>query len=585
MLTVLMLLAGDPLAKYDATIRPEHRAHWAFRPVVARPGNVDAFWGRTLPPATKRALLRRITLDLTGLPPTVAEQDAFLKDPRPDAYERVVERLLASPRHGERWARYWLDVARYADTNGYERDGDKPLAWKYRDWVIRALNADKPFDRFITEQLAGDEVADADESSLIATGFLRLGPWDDEPADPKNDRFDQLDDVVSTTAEAFLGLSLGCARCHDHKFEPLTSVDYYRMVGVFAPLDRPRNGRMELARPALPRPALVGRDVKTLPHGYFLEERSATPPTTHLLRRGRADLPGPEVPPGVPAVLAEKQPTFLPPGKFTSHRRLSLARWIASKDNPLTARVIVNRVWAWHFGVGLVRTPGDFGTRGERPTHPELLDWLAADFVAHGWSLKHLHRRIVTSAVYRQSSGEGGFPYRRLDAEAIRDGILAVSGRLNPTMYGPGVKPPIDPAALAGHSDPKTVWKPDGESEASRRTVYVHAKRSLLLPLVESLDFCDTTRSTAKRPVTTVAPQALMLFNGAFANEQARHLAERLRREAGDERARIDLAYRLLLCRPATENEVQAVSAFAVKNGLEQACRVLLNLNEFVYPD
>ncbi|MGL4549565.1 MAG: DUF1549 domain-containing protein [Gemmataceae bacterium] len=225
MLAVLALLAGDPLATYDAAVRPEHRAHWAFRPVHAGPGSIDRLWGKTLPPATTRALLRRVTLGLTGLPPTVAEQDAFLNDPRPDAYERLVERLLASPRHGERWARLWLDVARYADTNGYERDGNKPLAWTYRDWVIRAMNADKPFDRFAVEQLAGDEVPDADEGSLIATGFLRLGPWDDEPADPKNDRFDQLDDVVSTTAEAFLGLSLGCARCHDHKFEPLTAAD------------------------------------------------------------------------------------------------------------------------------------------------------------------------------------------------------------------------------------------------------------------------------------------------------------------------------------------------------------------------
>jgi hypothetical protein len=652
----------DPLAKYDAVVKAADREHWSFRPVrrVAPPAVRDRAWLRNpidafvlarlevrgwkpAAPAEKRALMRRLHLNLIGLPPSPAEQTAYLDDPALDAYERLVERLLADPRYGERWARHWLDVARYADTNGYERDADKPFAWRYRDWVIRSLNADKPFARMILEQLAGDDLPDADVDTVIATGFLRLGPWDDEPADPKADRFDQLDDLVATASEAFLGLTLACARCHNHKFEPLSMHDYYRMVAVFAPLRRPTKGRTELALPAVPakdraayereqrrleerlrneealavtRPGPLVRIRRELllrelafPRSYFLEEPSPRAPDTFLLLRGSPSRPGPKVRPGVPAVLAAKQPAFLPPDTNTTRRRLSLARWIASDDNPLTARVIVNRVWMHHFGEAIVRTPGDLGKRGDRPSHPELLDWLAGWFVDHGWSLKELHRLIVTSSAYRMSKAWAAeqarrdpenrllwrFPYRRLEAEALRDSILAVSGRLNGTMFGPGVRPAIPATALEGHSDPKTVWRADPPEVAERRTIYVHLKRSLLVPLVESLDLCDTTRSAARRPVTTVAPQALMLFNGDFVNEQARCLADRLRREAGDDLgAQIDLAYRLLLCRPPTPKETKAVRAFVGRlekddlgrdEARRQACRVLLNLNEFAYPD
>ncbi|MFO0842448.1 MAG: DUF1549 and DUF1553 domain-containing protein [Gemmataceae bacterium] len=601
---------------------PTVATDWAFKPVrpVAVPRVKDSAWPRNpidafvlakleaagrspAPPAPPVALLRRLHLDLTGLPPTVEEQEAFCRDSSPDAWERLVDRLLSSPAHGERYARHWLDVARYADTNGYERDADKPSVWRYRDRVIRAFNGDLPFDRFVLEQLAGDELDDADADTVLSTGFLRLGPWDDEPADPKADRFDQLDDIVSTTAEAFLGLTLACARCHNHKFEPLTMPDYYRLVAVFNPLERPRDGRKELDRPAAPR----GRKFDTAPPGYFLEERSPKPPPTHLLRRGRADSPGAEVQPGVPAVLAPTQPAFLPPGEFTSRRRLSLARWVASRDNPLTARVIVNRVWMWHFGEGLVATPNDFGTRGSAPTHPELLDWLAGWFVDHGWSLKELHRLIVTSATYRVSKQIGTclvgwsrhplerLPRQRLDAETIRDSVLAVSGRLNRTMFGPGVRPPIPRAALEGHSDPNTVWKPDGEREASRRSVYIHVKRSLMLPMLEALDFCDTTRSSARRTITTVAPQALILFNGDFVNQQSAHLARRIAEEAGpSEGKRLDRAYRLVLGRPPRDEERAILREGLARyrdGGLSeeaawvQVCRVLLNCNEFVYPD
>jgi hypothetical protein len=552
-------------------------------------------------------LLRRLYLDLVGLPPTPAEQEAFLQDSSPDALRRVVEALLSRPGHGERWGRHWLDLVRYADTNGYERDGNKPSVWRYRDYVIQALNSDKPYDRFILEQLAGDELADASPETLIGTGYARLGPWDDEPADPKTDHFDQLDDIVSTTAQVFLGMTLGCARCHNHKFEALTAHDYYRMVAVFHGLTRPQNGRTELDLPALPRSS---RDSPTsATRGYFLQEMSPKTRPTHILPRGKADRQGPEVEPGVPAVLAVQQPKFLPTGAATSQRRLTLARWIASKDNPLTARVMVNRVWQYHFGEGLVRTPSDFGKMGQPPTHPELLDWLADWFVREGWSLKKLHRLILDSSTWQMSkrwrAGPGAedpenrqlwrVPYRRLEVEAIRDSILAVSGQLNRRLYGPTVFPPIPREALEGNSDPGKVWIASPEREAARRTIYVHVKRALLMPALEVLDFCDTARTAPRRNVTTVAPQALTLYNGEMVNRQARYLAERLEREAGNDLGRqIDLAYRLALCRLAGETERATLTAFVqqqIRDGAtpaqarQQLARVVLNLNEFVYPD
>jgi hypothetical protein len=652
----------NDLASFDALIKPAHRLHWAFQP-VRRPliptvkntawvrNPIDAFilakleargW-KPSPAAEPRARLRRLYLDLVGLPPTPAEQEASLKDSSPAAVDRLVDELLSRAAYGERWARHWLDLVRYAETNGYERDAAKPNVWRYRDYVIDAFNNDKPFDRFILEQLAGDELPDASTETLIATGYNRLGPWDDEPADPKEDRYDQLDDLVSTTSQVFLGLTLGCARCHNHKFDPLTQGDYYRMVAIFNPLQRPQHDRTELDLPAgsraqvdaLTRVTLGYRlsgigyplvaanplsqpwtmalsswfltdkrlPVAPLPHGYFLYEPSCRPPETHVLLRGKATRPGLRVEPGVPAVLVKTQPAFPSPGPRTSLRRLTLAKWIASPENPLTARVIVNRVWQFHFGEGLVRTPSDFGVMGEAPTHPELLDWLADRFVREGWSIKKLHRLILTSNAYRMGKKwdpEYGakdpenrllwrVPYRRLEVEAIRDSMLAVSGQLNPKMYGPSMYPQVPKEALEGSSDPDKIWKPFDEQEASRRTIYAFIKRSMVVPLLEALDLCDTTRSSAKRLVTTVAPQALSLFNGDFVNRQARHLADHLRREAGDDpKKQIERAYVLALCRPPSPTERAAMAEFLKQQSeqaLEQVCRVVLNLNEFVYPD
>ncbi|MEW5979577.1 MAG: PSD1 and planctomycete cytochrome C domain-containing protein [Acidobacteriota bacterium] len=716
-------------AKHSGPLASEH---WAFKAVQAPPipEVKDATWTRNpidrfvqaklesrgwapSPPAAPPALLRRIYLDLIGMPPSPAEQQAFLRSPSPTALDHVIADLLARPAYGERWARHWLDLVRYAETNGYERDAIKPLVWRYRDYVIRSLNDDKPFDRFVLEQLAGDELPDAGAETLIATGFYRLGPWDDEPADPKSDRYDQLDDIVSTTAQVFLGLTLGCARCHDHKFEPLTQTDYYGMVAIFSGLQRPRNGRTELDLPIgppdeveaeiardrlveafqrqiaevrhshrlealaskpsnLPAEAIAAfltepemRDevqkslvakfstaldeaidsrlpadekakiesikhkiqqtralTDNLPRGYYLVESDAVPPSTHVLIRGKAGSHGPEVSPGMPAVLVDEDPVFPKPQR-TSLRRLTLARWIASPENPLTARVIVNRVWQHHFGEGLVRTPSDFGRMGERPTHPQLLDWLASWFVEEGWSIKKLHRLILTSNTYRMSKSwkaqygaedpENRWLWRvsprRLEVEAIWDSALVVSGRLNSRMFGPSMYPFVPEAALQGHSDPDKIWKPFDETDASRRAIYAFTKRSLLLPLFEVLDFCDTSRSSASRQVTSVAPQALSLFNGDFVNRQARHLAHRLEAEAGpDAEEQIERAYLLTLCRPVRRSEKAEMMRFlkretaqhlreiseagspasweaARRQALEQMCRVILNLNEFAYTD
>ena len=506
-------------------------------------------------------------------------------------------------------------------------------------------------------------------------------------------------------------MTLGCARCHNHKFDPLTARDYYSMVAIFDGLVRPQVGRTELDLPlgsreeldqiadiesqiapfeeqieALKRnhwPAflqsgkseldeepvkaflaeagkrtpqqerLVKRNSgrlkseveKNLPEelknkiaalqqriaplrasipdlrrGYFLHEPAAEPPATHLLLRGSAHNPGPETSPAVPVVLANTQPHF-PAPRQTSLRRLTLARWIANPDNPLTARVIVNRVWQHHFGEGLVRTPSNFGKIGDPPTHPELLDWLASWFIDNGWSLKKLHRLILTSNTYRmgkQWNAEYGIedpqsrllwrvPYTRLEVEAVRDSMLAVTGRLNRKMYGPSMLPPISEAALEGHSDPDKIWKPSSEDEAARRTIYAFIKRSMVIPMLEVLDLCDTTRSTAKRTVTSVAPQALTLFNGDFVNEQARYFAERLVWEVGlDPEKQIERAYLLALVRPPTALEQGRMTAFlsreaaawvaessgrrrdpsmARRHATEQMCRVILNLNEFVYTD
>lgn len=564
--------AGAPFPS-DEVIPNKPSEHWSFQPVKrptvpesASKHPIDAFvFGKhaLAPQAAPMALRRRVYLDLIGLPPTIAEQE---KHPSLDA---VIDDLLTRPTYGERWARHWLDVVRYADSNGYERDAEKPFVWRYRDYVIEALNKDKPFDRFVIEQLAGDELPNKSLEPHIATGFLRLGHWDDEPADPATDRYDQLDDIVSTTGQAFLGLTIGCARCHDHKFEPLTTRDYYSLVAVFNALERPRKGRTELTVP------VDGTEV------YTWKEPPAKAPETHVLVRGSPTRFGALVEPAVPVILAKTQPSF-------SNRRLGLAQWIASTNNPLTARVIVNRVWQQHFGQGLVTTANDFGLMGAAPSHPELLDWLAHWFMHDAkWSLKKLHRLILTSRAWQSmKSPDALMHYRRLEVEAIRDSMLAVSGQLNPKRFGPAMKPSIPKAALEANTDKEKVWQASDEREVCRRSIYAFIKRGLVVPMLETLDLADTVSSCPQRQVTTVAPQALSLFNGDFVNQQAKHFAARLKREAGDDtKKQITLAWKLALCREPTMDELAKMRVFLREEPLEQACRVILNLNEFVYPE
>ncbi|MEO1994994.1 MAG: DUF1549 and DUF1553 domain-containing protein, partial [Planctomycetaceae bacterium] len=534
-----------PMRQEQQDISETERDFWSLRPltVPAPPQQTHAPWcdntidswilqsldKHGLSPsheARRRELVRRLYFDVAGLPPRPQHITAFLQDDRPDAWRRLVDELLASPHYGERWGRHWLDVVRFAQTDGYERDNEKPESWRYRDYVIRAFNADRSYDRFILEQLAGDELADPTFDAIIATGFYRLGAWDDEPDDKQAAVFEELDDVLRTVGETFLGSTIGCARCHDHKFDPIPQADYYRMLAfirnilpvgkdkspthweinpdaVFTPLltdiqfqarqahqadiDRQIGAlQVRVATAAAKQQAKLDKQIAALKKQRnvpaairALSVREAGPETasTHVLIRGNHLTPGVAVTPRFLSVLGGQQPRLSVPGndaqgfrqrlralgvRPTSGRRLALARWIAHPDNPLTARVMVNRLWHYHFGQGLVTTPSDFGRAGQPPSHPQLLDWLAAELIRSGWSLKHIHRLILTSRTYRQTSRSGtairsshdgtntarGIDpdnrllwrqnLRRLDAEAIRDSVLTVSGSLNLQMSGRG---------------------------------------------------------------------------------------------------------------------------------------------------
>ncbi|MFN9549121.1 MAG: PSD1 and planctomycete cytochrome C domain-containing protein [Pirellulaceae bacterium] len=643
--------AGAPADPVDMAQPPSVAAqpdqHWSFqtlkRPEVPQVDStswtthpIDAFIAKPLedrqwtpnPPADPPQLLRRLFLDLTGLPPSIPQQLRWEADPSEVAYERLVDELLASPAYAERQARRWLDVVRYADSNGYERDAAKPEVWRYRDAIVRAFLADVPFDQLIVHQVAGDELDQASPDAILATGFLRLGPWDDEPADPAADRMDQLDDIVSTISQSFLGLTLGCARCHDHKFDPLTQRDYYGMVAFVQPLVRPRDGRTEKTLPvaSVAQRMTMPQEAKlAATQGYLLDEPPGPVAPTHVLLRGNPSHPGETVTPAPPEILLGSKFTLLDSDAYSSRRRLSLARWLIDPEHPLTARVLVNRVWQWHFGEALVRTPNDFGLTGQPPTHPQLLDFLAHWLIHEAdWSIKKLSRLIVTSSTYRQSSAirpllqrvdpenrlVWRYPRRRLEVEPIRDSILSVSGQLDRSLFGPAIYPQVPREALESHADKASIWPPYDPATASRRTLYAFTKRSLILPMLEVFDLCDTTRSSGQRSTTTTPTQALSLYNGDLVMEQSRHWAERLCEEhASSEWERILAAWRTALCRAPSEAERSAMERFLKQQrhqwhqlhpnapsipetdrqadlfAWQQATRVLLNLNEFVYPD
>jgi mono/diheme cytochrome c family protein len=768
-------------------ITPEERAHWAFQPIrrPQLPPSANRGRGRTAidallqaelskhqlsfsPDAGKITLIRRASLDLTGLPPSPEEVAAFLADSSPNAYERLIDRLLSSPQYGERWGRHWLDIAGYADSDGYtEADTPREYAYKYRDYVIRALNADKPFNEFVIEQLAGDELAvevytnrqaairnpDALEK-LAATGFLRMGPdgTGGGGVDQETARNQVVADTIKILSTSLIGLSVGCAQCHDHRYDPIPQSDYYRIRAVLEPAydwkhwrspgqrlvslytdgDRAKAAEVEAEAKKLQgekndkqtkyiaealekhlekfEPELRERlrtatgtpsDKRTAEQKKLLADnpsvninpgvlyqynqkaaddlkamdakigdiRAKKPPEdfvqalmevpgqvseTFLFHRGDPKQPKQAIAPGTLSVLAapgrEKGISEKDSGLPTTGRRLALAQWLTSPENPLLARVIVNRVWMHHFGRGLVGTPSDFGLMGEKPSHPELLDWLASAFVSEpsgsgaqlglGWSLKRLHKLIMTSTAYRQSSFSDSKnealdpenrlywrkPIQRLDAEAIRDAMLTASGTINRKMFGPPVPVRED---LVGQvvvgidkkqGDNKMPVEVPMNGEEFRRSVYVQVRRSRPLGFLNAFDAPAMELNCERRSSSTVAPQALMLMNSDFVLEQARQFAERLQREEGnDSRRQIKRAWELAFSRTPSESEVRQSLDFLARQlaelkvnpaktagdsedrrkskkaeapkpapeilALTNFCQALLSANEFLYVD
>ena len=840
---------GLPYPVQNTDVQPASKTapdYWAYRPLkqpqvpsvqawdwVSNP--IDAFIltkleANDLPPAapaSKLTLIRRVYYDLTGLPPSPEAVEAFLNDTTPDAYEKLIDKLLKSPRYGEKWGRHWLDLVRYAETNGYESDGNKPFVWRYRDYVINAFNADKPYDEFIKEQLAGDELDTVTTETIIATGYHRLGVWDDGPADRKLARYDYLDDIVSTTGQVMLGMTVGCARCHDHKIDPISTRDYYSFLAFFhdikahnrgpladigtpeqqavrdklltekrlaeqeaqdklfkiqevikielakniseaivpdapvspireltyrsyrdtfeqfpndfdlleptsegrlfdnffslAPASRKKNiglvfegtlqvpadatytfhinlgGACRLILSGYQTAELIGeRDIEiALTHGevsirleYFnkdldkphlevswsgldfekqplstntsvnfdellkthgesietgeslkalvdkqkalkeqrnqrrrqrvpydhqalaISEGEQTP--THILRRGNPHLVGREVKPAFPAVLnppAVDIPPVTADAKSSGKRQI-FSEWVASPENPLTARVMVNRIWQYHFGRGIVRSSNDFGQLGTPPTHPKLLDWLASEFIASGWRLKTMHKLIMTSNTYRMSAQSNPrgiqqdpnndlfwrFDMRRLTAEEIRDTVLWITGKLNLKMGGPSVFPELPEEVLATSSRPRSVWGKSPPDEANRRSVYVKVKRSLLVPILNQFDQANTDSTCPIRFSTTVPTQSLTMLNGKFINNQALAFANRMRWEGGiTVEDRVKFGLRLVMCREPEPTEIQQALTFmqelqhsegvTSEVALDRFALLALNLNEFIFLD
>ena len=823
------------------------KSHWGFRKPdqVAVPNEklgahpIDRFINKRLKAsevstngrADDQVLLRRVYYDLIGLPPRPAEVQEYLADQSPEKFTNLIERLLKSPHYGEKWGRHWLDLVRYAETNGYERDGNKPQIWRYRDYVINSFNQNKPYDRMVLEHIAGDELPDTDAASITATGYQRLGVWDDEPADRKLARYDYLDDIVRTSGEVFLGMTIGCARCHDHKIDPISAKDYYSMLSFFANVTPHRQAQSNMVQVTsetpdpqalqtrrnwenrrnqiqksvqslrsdffakldpqhLPKPnlnlsdaraggldwkysltnpgdawetngfgdaqwqvgksgfglrgtpgSIVNTEWKTkdiwlrhkfglaeLPKSLFLsfhhdenitvflngrqilhrtgystyyqtedvtmsaipalqtgqnvlavhvkqtiggqffdlslrgfakpvnlyhlinkhgkEVLSAgrfnlykkdkgslakhlkTEPSAsqypvlavaesgdhpiHVLRRGNPALPGPLVSPAFPSIFGESK--LVIPANYktgnSSGRRRSLAEWVASPDNPMTARVMVNRIWQYHFGRGIVRSSNDFGLQGDDPTHPDLLNWLAYQFVESGWDIKAMHRLIMSSQAYQRSSipQDGAllkdplndlfwrFDMRRLQAEEVRDSILAVRGSLNLEMGGVSVTPPLPKIILQTASQPQKAWGTSTPKQANRRSVYVKVKRSLQDPILLSHDMADTDTTCPVRFTTTVPTQALTMMNGEFVNESALNFAERIRQNAGPSpREQVEKGLSLVFSRMPKPEEVKAgvrmmedvakAGGLSPKEALDRFALLALNLNEFIYLD
>lgn len=560
-------------------ITKEDRSYWAFQPLLPRNGRgldevvAVALAERKLaanPEASREVLIRRTYFDLIGLPPSYEAVQAFVADPDPQAFAKLVDRLLAMPEYGERWGRHWLDVVRFAQSNGYERDDEKPHAWRYRDYVISSFNEDKPYNRFILEQIAGDELPDGGDAGWIATGFYRLGVWDDEPDDKRAAEFDGQDDILKTTTETFLGLTVGCARCHDHMFDPISQRDYYEMLAFF------RNVK-PYAKP--------GADiVRKLGGGEALvvTERGTKAIDTHVLIRGNAGRLADKVDPQFPDILGGGTPEANPTGHSTG-RRLAFAKWVASRENPLTARVMANRLWHFHTGRGIVATPNDFGRAGHPPSNVALLDWLASELIESGWSLKHMHRVIMASKTWRRSSTPNAandsidpgneFNWRgnlrRLEAEVIRDSILSTAERLNSERGGRGFFPALSGEVVAGASRPGRNWQWSSPEQQRRRSVYAFVKRTMLYPFFEIFDYTNTEGSLGVRPTTTVAPQALLLLNSELVAENAKRVAEK----AAQHPDPVSAAFRMILSRNPNEHELKLAASYLADQEAKQARR------------
>lgn len=718
---------------------PKQRSYWAFQKVVrpASPAVKQADWTRNPidafilskleakglqpnSPADKVTLLRRVTFDLVGLPPTPAETESFLADQSPDAYEKVVDRLLNSPRYGERWARHWLDLARYAESEGFKADEFRPNIWRYRDYVIQSFNDDKPYDRFVQEQIAGDELWPNSPDAKIATAFNRHYPDESNARNLAQRRQEILNDITDTVGSVFLGMTYGCARCHDHKFDPIRHADYYRLQAFFANVvasdeidlrpeeqkaaydaklavwkEKTANIRQQMdallqpakkkivddlfekypediqaaitkagdqrssmewlmyykAKPYMnPSDAQVAGTLKgadktkyealkaelakfadlypgDVPFGAGIRDANRTAPATHILAAGSYERPTEEVQPGLLMILDPSPASITPPaGVESTGRRSALAKLLTNSENPLTARVMVNRIWHYHFGQGLVGNPSDFGVMGLGRSHPELLDWLADEFVQNGWSVKKMHRLMVTSATYRQSTEYREdaakldasnkflwrFPRQRLEGEVIRDSALYVAGLLNTKMGGPGVYPRL-PGGMGAASRYKG-WGQSATEEQNRRSVYISVRRNLRYPMLEVLDMPDTHESCARRETTISAPQALTYLNSELVLEWAQVFAGNVLKAAGSDPAKqIEQAYRAaysrtpngsekdtaltffarqkdILAKRVADQEKLALPAF-VPEGVDSTqaaalvdfCHMLLNSNEFVY--
>ena len=722
----VLLMAAD-------TFTERQREFWSFQPVKrqAPPAVRSAGWARTpidafvlakleakgIAPgaaADKVTLLRRATFDLTGLAPAPEEVAAFLADQSPQAFEKVVDRLLASPRYGERWGRHWLDLARYAESEGFKSDEARPNAWRFRDYVIQSFNSDKPYDRFVQEQIAGDEMWPASPEARVATGFHRNYPDESNARNLMQRRQEILDDVTDATGAVFMGLTYGCARCHNHKFDPILHTDYYRLQAFFAntaaddqiPMMTPeqlaafkqRKAAWEektagvrkqitallepvkhriiqdyfdkypaelqtmILKPASARNPyetqmwakakpylemtdadaarqLKGEQKKSyeelntelakfrdldpgeLPVGMGMRDLSRSAPKTHRLGSGVYDTPREEVQPGFLTLLDAKPASITLPaeGVESTGRRTALAQWLTNPKNPLTARVMVNRIWHYHFGRGIAGTPSDFGIMGDRPTHPELLDWLAAEFVKQGWSIKSMHKLIMMSAAYQQSSEFRAdaaeidpnnrllwaFHRQRLESEVIRDASLEVSGLLNLKAGGPSVYPELPEGMIT----PRGGWKVTKSDDRNRRSVYIFVKRNARYPMMEALDMPDTHESCSRREVTTTAPQALTMLNDRVALEWARAFAGRVLAAPDPVSRAFELAYsrkpdgwekdtvatflekqKKVIAARVSAGQPLALPA-ALPEGIEPQyaaafvdfCQMILNSNEFVY--